>query len=164
MTSTIATEHPSASLTAAKILDRIDSQRNTKVADSLADEMAILFRSLANDYNTKYLDLQIDVVYKPSNIIQTEIKSWYYPGLNLANVSDYVINTFEDLERDLYHTQIEKSNRCIDSIQVLIDYYNVVVLFRTDRYLELTEKKLDELQSSNSVETSNLVIGDDFYG
>lgn len=164
MTSTITPEHPSVSLTATKILDRIDNLRNTKVTDSSADEIAILFRSLANDYNTKYSGFPIDVVYKPSNIIQTQIKSWYYPGLNLANISEYVINTFEDLERGLYHTQIEKSNRCIDAIQVLIDYYNVVVLSRADHYLELQEKKLDDCNSSNSVETSNLVIGDDFYG
>lgn len=162
MTSTIATEHPSASLTATKILDRIDSLRNRKVTDSSVDEITTLIRALANDCNTKYLDLPIDVVYKASSIIQTEIKSWYYPGLNLANISGYVISTFEDLEKDLYHTQIEKSNRCIDAIQVLIDYINMVVLSRANHYLELKEKELGELHSSNSVETSHLVIGDGF--
>ena len=165
MTSTTATEHLSATLTATKILDWVDSLRNRKVTDSSVDEITTLIRALVNDCNTKYLDLPINVVHKATNIIQTEIKSWYYPGINLANISGYVISTFEDLEKDLYHAQIEKSNRCIDAIQVLIDYYNVVVLSRTGYYLKLQEKKLDELQSSRSVETSiHLVNGDDFHG
>ena len=39
----------------------------------------------------------------------------------------------------------------------------MVALSRIDRYLELQEKKMDELHSSNPIETSILVNGD-VYG
>ena len=154
-----------ATLTAAKILNQINKLSNAKVTDKSVDEITTQIRSLIDYCNTKILkDFLIDVIYKPPTTLQLEIKSWYCPNLSQANVSEYVINTFENLERNSYSTQIEASSRCIDAIQVLADYFNVVVLSGTDHYLELKEKKSDDLeQSSNSVETSiHLVNGDDY--
>lgn len=163
-------EHPSTTIT-TKIVDKINNLRNTEVTDSSANDIKASIRTLINYCNSKFLkDFPIDVVCKLSNTLQIEInKSWYCPDLNLTNTHEYIISTFEELERKSYHTQIEASNRCLDIICALVDYFNVVVLFivlfRRDRYLELQEKKLDELQSSKPIETSiHVVNGDDFHG
>ena len=56
------------------------------------------FVYLSNCCNTKFLkDFPIDVVYKPNDTVPTQFKSWYCPNLSQANVSEYVINTFENL-------------------------------------------------------------------
>ena len=84
--------------------------------------------------------------------------------LNFTNIYEFIVNTFEELEKSSYNTHIETSNRCIDAICVLVDYINAVVLFRTDHYLELQEKKLDDCNSSKSVETSIQLLNGDIYG
>ena len=157
-------EYPSATITATKILDHVYRLRNAKVTDSSVYEITTQIRSLIDYCNAKFLkDFPIDVVYKPT-ILQPEIKSWYAHDLNLNNISKYIINTLKELESSSYHIQLETSNRRIDAIRVLADYLNTVVLYRTDHYLELQEKKLDGIeQSSNLVETSiHLVNGDDY--
>ena len=153
-----------ATLTTAKILNQINKLSNAKVTDSSAYEIIASIGSLISYCNTKFLkDFPIDVVYKP-NRLQTEIKSWY-TDLNLTNINESVINAFDKLEKNSYFIQLETSNRCIDAICVLVDYFNVVVLYRTDHYLELQEKKLDDLeQSSYSVETSIHLVNGDVYG
>jgi hypothetical protein len=146
----------SATITATKILDHINKLSNTNVTDESVGDITTSIRSLSNYCNTKFLkDFPIDIVYTSNDTVPIQFKSWYFPNLSQANLSEYVINTFENLERNSYSTYIEESSRCIDAIQVLIDYSNVVILSRTDHYLGLYEKELDGFeQSSNSVETS----------
>ena len=161
---TTTTEYPSVIL-AAKVLDYVDKLRNAEVTEPLVKEITAYIRDLIYYCNTKHLELPVDVVYKPCNIFPTEIKSWYQPNLNLTNIQEFILSTFKELGGNSYYTKIETSNRCIDALRVLVDYTNVVVLWRINRYLELQEKKLDESQSSKSVETSiHLDNGDDFYG
>ena len=157
MASATTTEHHTVTLTVTKIFDQVNKLRNAKVTDESVDEITTSIRFLIDYCNTKFLkDFPIEVVYKPNDTVPTQFKSWYCPNLSQANISKYVINTFENLERNSYSTQIEASSRCIDAIQVLVDYFNAVALSGTDHYLELKEKKSDDLeQSSNSVETSD---------
>ncbi len=162
LTSATAIEHPSATIIATKILDHVNNLWNAKVTDPSVSEITTSIRSLIDYCNTKFLeDLPIDFVYKPTNTLQIELKSWYSLDLNFTNIHEYVISTFENRERCSY--QINTSNRCIDAICILIDHFNVVVLSRTDHYLKLQEKRLGEFQSPKSVETSiHLVNGDDY--
>ena len=148
---------------AAKILNDIQILHNTKVTDESVGEITTSIRTLSNCCNTKFLkDFPIDVVYKPNDTVPTQFKSWYCPNLSQANVSEYVINTFENLERNSYSTRIEASSRCIDAIQVLVDYFNAVVRSGS---VELKEKKSDDLErSSNTVETSIHLVNGDVYG
>jgi hypothetical protein len=151
---------------ATEILQQVTNLRNSKVTDLSAIEIIKSIRDLINHCNVKFLkDPQVDVNYTKSNIIQTEIKSWYLPDLNLNNIHDRIINAFDNLKRNPNYTQIEISSRCIDAICILVDYVNGVILSRTEHYLELQEKKLDDCNSSKANETStHLVNGDDFYG
>ena len=116
-----------ATLTAAKILNQINKLGNAKVTDKSVDEITTQIRSLIDYCNTKILkDFLIDVVYKPTTTFQLEIKSWYAHDLNLTNIPKYIINTLEELESSTYYTRLETSNRFIDAIQVLVDYFNSV--------------------------------------
>ena len=136
-------EHLSATPTATKILDKVHGLRNAKVSDPAISEITTSFRSLINYCNANLLkDLPVDIVYKPTRICYTEIKSWYFPDLNLSNIHDYIINTFENLERNSYQTQIETSNRFIDAMQVLVDYFNAVVRSGTDSLFRTKRKKV----------------------
>jgi hypothetical protein len=167
VTSATTTEYPPVTLTSRKILDHINNLRNAEVTEASANEIATTIRTLANQCNARFLkDIQVDAVYTQTNSIQTEIKSWYFSDLNSTNIQKYIIDTFENLERNAYNTQVETSNRCIDALCVLVNYSNIVVQSRTDHYLKLQEKKLDDCSnSSNSVETStHLVNGECFYG
>ena len=116
MTSATTTEYPSATIATTTILDHIDKLRNAGITDSSVSEITTSIRALINYCNAKFLkDFPIDAVYKLINTLQTEIKSWYFSNLSLTNIHECIINTFEDLERNSYHTQIEISNRCLDA-------------------------------------------------
>lgn len=166
MTSESIIEYPS--VTAAKILDQIRSSKNAEISEVSANEIATLIRTLTNQCNARFLKyIQVDGIYIPTNAIQTEIKSWYCSDLNFINIQKYIVETFENLERNSYSTDIESSNRCIDVLYVLVDYLNVVIFSRLAHCIKLSQKNfgLDDCSnSSNSVETSTrLVFGDDFY-
>jgi hypothetical protein len=164
VTSATTTEYPPVTLTSRKILDHINNLRNAEVTEASANEIATTIRTLANQCNARFLkDIQVDAIYTQTNSIQTEIKSWYFSDLNFTNIQKYIIDTFKNLERNSYNTQIETSNRCVDALCVLVDYLNIVIFSRLAHCIKLREKNLDELQSSKSVETSTrLVIGDDY--
>jgi hypothetical protein len=159
-------ENSSVGLLLRSVIDRIESLKNTEVDSTELSEFMTQIRSLASLCSSKFMnDFPIVIVYMPIGNVHSEIKSWYCPNLNLTNIHEFIINAFEELERNSYNTHIETSNRCVDAICVLVDYINAVVLCKTDHYLEIQEKKLDELQPSKSVETSiQLLNGDEFYG
>jgi hypothetical protein len=159
------TESPSAAITATGILDHIRKLRNAEVTEASAHEIAISVRTLNDQCNARYLkNIQVDGIYTPTNVFPTEIKSWYFSDLNFTNIQKYIIDTFENLERNSYSTHLETSNRYIDILSVLVSYLNLVIFSRLAHHIKLRQKKLDVCNSSSSVETSNLVIGDDFYG
>jgi hypothetical protein len=165
LASATTTKYPPATVTVREILDRINNLWNTEVTEAAAIEIVISIRTLTDQCNAKYLDnIQVDSIYTPTNAFPNEIKSWYFSDLNFTNIQKYIIETFENLERNSYSTQIETSNRCIDTLYVLVDYLNLVIFSRLGTRIKLRQKKLDDCNSSNSVETSNLVIGDDLNG
>jgi hypothetical protein len=149
-------EHPSVTTTATEILDKIRSLQNAEITEVSAHEFVTSIRTLANQCNERFLkNIQMDGIYIPSNTIQTEIKSWYFSDLNFTNIQKYIIDTFENLERNSYSPEIESSNRCIDALYVLVDYLNVVIFSRLAHRIKLRQKNLDDCSSSsNSVETS----------
>jgi hypothetical protein len=154
-----------SSATVTKILNQIRGLQNTEITEASALEIAISIRTLANQCNARFLkSIQVDGIYTPTNAIQTEIKSWYFSDLNFTNIEKYIIDVFENLERNSYNTSIETSNRCVDALCVLVDYLNVVIFSRLAHCIKLRQKKLDELEhSSNSNKTSiHLVFGDDY--
>src|SRR5262245_10259694 len=154
----------SASVAATKLLAQVDKVRNTEVTEASTHEIEISIRTLIDQYNARYLEnIQVDSIYTPTNAFPNEIKSWYFSDLNLTNIQKYIIETFENLQRNSYNTQIETSNRCIDTVYVLVDYFNLVIFTRLGRCIKLRQKKLDDCNSSNS-EKSNLVTGDYFNG
>jgi hypothetical protein len=154
-----------SSATATEILNQIRSLQNAEITEASAHEIAVSFRTLTNQCNARFLkSIQVDGIYTPTNAIQTEIKSWYFSDLNFTNIEKYIIDIFGNLERNSYNTQIETSNRCIDALCVLVDYLNVVIFSRLAHCIKLRQKKLDELESSNSIKTSTqLVFGDDLH-
>ena len=81
----------------------------------------------------------------------------YHPELKFAKMTSFAIDTLEQAER------FSDESGCLDALRVLVNYGNIVVFSRTDHFLVIRQKKLDELQSSNElVETStHLVNGDD---
>lgn len=153
------TEYPPVTVTVREILDHVNSLCNTEVGEISAHEIAVSVRTLTDQCNPRYLkNILVDGIYTPT------VKSWYFSDLNFTNIQKYIIETFENLEKNSYSTQIKTSNRCIDILFVLVTYLNFVIFSRLGHCIKLRQKILDELQSSSSVETSNLVIGDDFYG
>jgi hypothetical protein len=99
------TEYPSATI-AMKILDQIEKLRNIKVSST--SEITTSIGNLINYCNTKFLkDFQIEVVYKSIDKPQTEIKSWYFSDLNFSNIQKYILDAFQNLERNSYITQVE---------------------------------------------------------
>jgi hypothetical protein len=161
MTSELIIEYPSVEL-AAKLLDSINKFRNAEVTKSSVNEITKSTRNLIRYCNANFLEVAHDIVYKPCNKFPAEIQSWYYPNLNLTNIPEFIISTFEELEKDPY--RIDTGNRCVDALCVLVDCMSAVVLWRIDRTLEVRGKKMDELHSSNSVETSIHLENGDGYG
>ncbi len=163
MDSATTTECPPIVI-ATEILVHINNLQNAEVTEASAHEIVISVRTLTNQCNARYLkNIQVDGIYTPTNAFPTEIKSWYFPDLNFSNIQKYIIDTFENLEKNSYNTQIETTNRCIDTLCVLVDYLNLVIFSRLAHCIKLRQKKLDECNSSDSVETSILVNGD-VYG
>jgi len=159
--------YPSASesVAATKLLAQVDKVRNTEVTEASTHEIEISIRTLIDQYNARYLEnIQVDSIYTPTNAFPNEIKSWYFSDLNFTNIQKYIIDTFEKLERNSYNTQFEASNLCIDTLDVLINYLNLIIFSRLGHFLNLRQKKLDDCNSSDLVEKSNLVTGDIFNG
>lgn len=162
MSSGTTTDYPSIAI-ATEILDHINNLQNSEVTEASAHKIAIAVRTLTDQCNARYLkNIQVDGIYTPTNVFPTEIKSWYFTDLNYTNIQKYIIETFENLERNSYNTEIEASNRCVDTIHALVDYINLVLFSRLAHRIKLRQKILDDCSSSSSVETSNLVTGDDF--
>lgn len=163
MDRTATTEYPTVTVTVRELLDHINSLWNAEVTEASAHEIAISVRVLTDQCNARYLkNIQVDGIYTPTNVFPTEIKSWYISDLNFTNIQKYIVDTFSNLEKNSYSTQIETSNRCIDILCVLINYLNLVIFSRLAHCIKLRQKKLDELDSSNPNETSILVNGDDY--
>jgi hypothetical protein len=165
LTSATTTEYPPATVTVREILDHINNLWNTEVTEASAHEIVTSIRTLTDQCNARYLEnIQVDSIYTPTNVFPNKIESWYFSDLNFTNIQKCIIETFENLQRNTYSIQIETSNRCIDSLYVLVDYLNLVIFSRLAHRIKLRQKKLDDCNSSNSVETSNMAIGDDFSG
>jgi hypothetical protein len=161
MTSETIIKYPSVTL-ASKVLDCVDNLRNAVVTDQSVNEILTSIRELVHCSNAKSLKkFPVDIVCKQSNTLPTEIKSWYYPNLNLINIPELISSTFEELERDPY--RIDTGTRCIDALRILVDY-NAVVLSRREHYLELQEKKSDDRNSSKLIETTIQLVNGDVYG
>jgi hypothetical protein len=153
-----------SSAIATEILNQVKSLQNTEISEAAAIDIAISFRTLTDQCKAKFLKyVEVDSIYTPTDVFPTEIKSWYNSDLDFTNIHKSIIEVFENLERNSYSNQIEASNRCLDILCVLADYLNMVIFSRLVHRIRLRQKKLDELESSNSVETSNhLVFGDDY--
>jgi hypothetical protein len=129
--SATSTDYSSAPVIATRILDQVNKLRNAEVTEASTCEIAISVRILTEQCNARYLkDIRVDSMYTPTNAIPTEIKSWYFSDLNFNNIQKYIIDSFENLERNSYNTQIEISNQCIDTLSVLIIYLNLIIFSR----------------------------------
>jgi hypothetical protein len=150
----------STAFVARAMIDQIETLKNTKITDATLREITTYIRVLVNLCNSKLLsDFPIEVVETPIDNIEFETSSSYFPDLKFSKMKNFVIRALGEAEK------MFDDGLCIDAIRVLIFYCNIVVFSRFDHSLIIKEKKLDELQSSKSVEkSSHLVNGDDFYG
>jgi hypothetical protein len=139
-------------------IDYLDALKNSKIVESLVNELKASIHSLVDVVNSSILvGFQIEIVDNSIDDIEFEIGGSYLPGLKFSEMKSFAIDAIEQAER------LSDESLCLDAIRVLVNYGNIVVFSRTNHFLVIRQKKLDELQSSNElVETStHLVNGDD---
>ena len=156
-----ANENTSAVLLARSVIRAVESLKNTEIDSAELIEFKAHIRSLAS-FCSKFLnDFQIEIADTP--IENIDFESWC--DYDLKSSMDFVVETFEELDRISGDNKSERSARCMNAILVLIRNVNLMIFTRFDEGLIVQKKELDELQSSNLVETSiQLVNGDDDYG
>jgi hypothetical protein len=140
------------------VLDRIDKLKNCGIDKSSLYKLKTSFQSLSNNANSNLLeDFPIDIAEEPIEDFWFEIGGPYHSVLKFTEMKNFVIDTLEQAQRN------SDISLCLDALRVLINYGNIVVFQHTDYFLVITQKKIDEFQSSNGqVETStHLVNGDD---
>lgn len=126
-------ENTSAGQLAQYVIGRIESLKNTEINSTELSELKTQIRLLTSVCNSKFLnDFPIQIVDMLIGNVHFEIISWYCPNLILTNICEFIINAFEELERNSHNTHVETSNRCIDAMCVLVDYFNVVVPWKTE--------------------------------
>jgi hypothetical protein len=153
---------------ARSIIANIESSKNTEIDGAALSEIKSQIGLLADLCNNKYLkDFPIEIVDTPIDTIYFETRSWYFSGLRLSNTEKFIVDTFEQLDRNSDDDIRDASTRCVDALLVLMHYINVMICLRFDHGLLIEAKKpLDDCSSSNNVvETStHMVIGDDSNG
>jgi hypothetical protein len=140
------------------VIDYLDILKNSKINRSSLNELKTSIHALGSTANSKLLlDFPIDIVDESIDDVRFEIGGPHLPELKFTEMRSFVIDTLEQAER------LEDITLCLDALRVLINYGNIVVFSRTDHFLVIRQKKLDELQSSNElVETSaHVQNGDD---
>ena len=143
---------------ARAVIDYIDELKNSRIDGVSLDRLKTLIQTLSDVSNLKLLQgFPIEIIIKPIDDIRFEIGGSYHPKLKFAKMTSFAINTLEQAER------FSDESGCLDALRVLVNYGNIVVFSRTDHFLVIRQKKLDDCNSSNElVETStHLVNGDD---
>jgi len=138
------------------VIDYLDVLKNSKMVESLVNDLKASIHSLVDVVNSSILiGFQIEIVDNSIDDIEFEIGGSYHPELKFSEMKSFTIAAIKQAER------LSDESLCLDAIRVLINYGNIVVFSRTDHFLVIRQKKLDELQSSNElVETStHLVMG-----
>jgi hypothetical protein len=140
------------------VIDYLNTLKNNEIVESSLHELKTSIHALVSTANSNLLlEFPIDIVGEPIDDIRFEIGGPHLSELKFTEMRSFAIDTLEQAER------LSDVTLCLDALRVLVNYGNIVVFSRTDHFLVIRQKKLDELQSSNElVETStHLVNGDD---
>lgn len=140
------------------VIDYLDTLKNNKIVESSLHELKTSIHALVSTANSNLLlEFPIDIVDEPIDDIWFEIGGPHLSELKFTEMRSFVIDTLEQAER------ISDVTLCLDALRVLVNYGNIVVFPRTDHFLVIRQKKLDDWNSSNElVEIStHLVNGDD---
>jgi hypothetical protein len=140
------------------VIDYLDVLKNSKIVESLVNEIKASIHSLVDVVNSSILiGFQIEIVDNSIDDIEFEIGGSYLPELKFSEMKTFAIDAIKQAER------LSDESLCLDAIRVLVNYGNIVVFSRTNHFLVIRQKKLDDCNSSNElVETSTHVQnGDD---
>ena len=90
-------------------------------------------------------------------ILNLKLEAPIFQSLKFSEMKTFAIDAIKQAER------LSDESLCLDAIRVLVNYGNIVVFSRTNHFLVIRQKKLDDCNSSNElVETSTHVQnGDD---
>jgi hypothetical protein len=136
------------------VIDHIDKLKNCWIDKSSLHKLKASFQSLFSNANSNLLkDFPIDITEEPIKDIEFEIGGPYHSALKFTEMKSFVIDTLEQAQR------LSDAGLCLDALCILLNYGNIVVFQHTDHFLVITQKKLDEFQSSSGqVETSTHLV------
>ena len=140
------------------VIDYLDILKNSKINRSSVNELKTSIHVLESTVNSNLLlGFPIDIIDEPIDDVRFEIGGPHLPELKFTEMRSFVIDTLQQAER------LADVTLCLDALRVLVNYGNIVVFSRTDHFLVIRQKNLDDCNSSNElVETStHLVNGDD---
>lgn len=139
------------------VIDYLDTLKNNEIVESSLHELKTSIHALVSIANSNLLlKFPIDIVGEPIDDIRFEIGGPHLSELKFTEMRSFAIDTLEQAER------LSDVTLCLDAIRVLVNYGNIVVFSRTNHFLVIRQKKLDDCNSSNElVETSTHVQNDD---
>jgi hypothetical protein len=152
------------------IIDQIETLRNNEIDDKTLSNIHNLLGSFVYHCNTTFLrsGFQIELVEAPIETCQPDMKSWCL-FCHISNMKKFITSAFDDLGRHSDPQRILASDRCIETLSVIIDYVNLVVFVNQNYGLVLREKKrLDDQSNLSSNKllaiSTHSVNGEDYHG
>jgi hypothetical protein len=126
----------SSTVTAARAaIEYVDKIKNTEIDNVALARLKILFQNLIDVCNLKQLaSIPIAIEERPSDEIEFETRSSYFPGLEFSKIPQLVINYLQQAEN------LSDEAQCLDALRIFVNYCNIVVLSRFSHGLELREK------------------------
>jgi hypothetical protein len=126
----------SSTVTAARAaIEYVDKIKNTEIDNVALARLKILFQNLIDVCNLKQLaSIPIAIEERPSDEIEFETRSSYFPGLEFSKIPQLVINYLQQAEN------LSDEAQCLDDLRIFVNYCNIVVLSRFSHGLELREK------------------------
>ena len=125
---------------AQKVIDFIDEIKNRRIDSITLRELRTLLQIFVDVINSKPLrTFPVMIIEEPIDKVGFEIGSTYFSKLKFSEVPNFVIDSLGQAEN------LSDEARCLDALQIFVNYCNIVIFSRLDRGLELREKRFDDI-------------------